>query len=118
MNSPPILWSSYHVTDSSQNKDPNFWYLSFYMAFVHSMSLIFTLYCPEDDGIVMLDKIAVNIDDILSDNHSVNVHICGEFNIHYLTFDKESNQQNLLSWKHQSWLGFPDSKTSLLICKV
>lgn len=43
---------------------------------------MFTVYCPQDDGTAMLDRMVEKIDDILSGHPSATIHICGNFNIH------------------------------------
>lgn len=64
-----------------QNENPEIPFMCFRVAFVHSMSYIFIIYCPENDDIVMIDKIGEKIDNILSDYSSSTIYICGDFNI-------------------------------------
>lgn len=58
-------------------KDPGFPYMCFHLTLVHSTYFIFTGCRPRDDGTVLICKIAENIDDILSEHSSANIHICG-----------------------------------------
>lgn len=65
------------------NEDPDFQFVWFRVALVHNMFFIFTVYWPQDDGIVMFDKKAVKVNEIVFDHPSANVHICADFNIHF-----------------------------------
>lgn len=52
----------------------------------HCTPFLFTVY----DRIVMLDKIAENIDDIFSDHSSAATHICGNSLIHKEWLDHQA----------------------------
>lgn len=56
-----------------EHENPDFPFMDFQVAFIHSMSFVFIMYCPWDNGIAMFDRIAEKIEDILSDHH-FNVH--------------------------------------------
>lgn len=51
------------------------------MAVIHNV--ITTAYHPQNNNIVLFDKITMHINDILSDHSSASVDICGDFNIHH-----------------------------------
>lgn len=46
-------------------ENPDLVYKCFRVTPVHSTTFIFTLYCPQDNGTVMFDRIAATIDNIL-----------------------------------------------------
>lgn len=49
----------------TQNKDPDFPFMYFHVAFVHGIYFIFTFKRSQDNGTIMFDKIVEKIDDIL-----------------------------------------------------
>lgn len=65
-----------------QNKDSDFPFMCFCVALVHSMYFIFNVYHPQDDRIIMINKIAEKSDDILTEHPSVSIHNYGNFSIH------------------------------------
>lgn len=54
----------------SKNKDPDFPSMCFCVVLIHSVSFIFNVSCQQDDGIVIFDKIAEKIVDLLSNDCS------------------------------------------------
>ena len=76
---------SHEDTDSS--------YMCFRLALLNSTSFIFTVYRAQDDGCTVIDKIANQIDKILVDYPSANIHIiCGDFNVHHQEWLIHSNK--------------------------
>ena len=67
-------------------------YMCFRLALLHSTAFIFTLYRPQDDGCAVIDKIASQIDKILANHPSANIHICGDFNVHHEEWLVHSNK--------------------------
>lgn len=78
-----------------QNDGPDFQFMYFWVALIHSMSFFFIVYHTQDDGIVILDSITEKIDDIVSGHSLVIIHICDvnihhkEWLVHSITTDKE-----------------------------
>lgn len=79
-----------------------------YHFLVHCMSLIFTVYCPQNDGIAMFDKIAEKIEDILYVRPLASVHLCRDFNIHqrewFVHLSKTDEESRLLYSLQSEWI--------------
>ena len=58
-------------------------YLCFWLVLLHSVSYFFFLYWSPSSLCMVFDSILSNIDDVLSDNPSANIFVCGDFNVHH-----------------------------------
>ena len=52
---------------------------------------IFCLYRPQDDGVIIFDRISDKIDSILLDHP----HVCGDFNVHHEEWLVHSNKTDM-----------------------
>lgn len=78
----PILSTVFQVAGTkTKNGHPGLPYMYICVALIHGTIFIFTLYRPQDDGIVMFDRISETINNIIPGYLSVSFHICGNFNI-------------------------------------
>lgn len=63
--------------------------------------VITTAYRSQNDNIVLLDRITMDINDILSDHPSASVGICGDFSIHHkewlVQLNKNDEKKEILS---------------------
>ena len=76
----------------SAYEDPELPFMCFRVALVRSTSFIFTLYRPQNDGVILFDRIADKIDTILSDYPYADIHVCGDFNVHHEEWLVHSNK--------------------------
>ena len=67
-------------------------HMCFQLALLHSTAFIFTLYRPQDDGCDVIGKVASQIDKILVNNPSANIHVCGDFIVHHEEWLVHSNK--------------------------
>ena len=77
-------------------EDPEHSYISMRLAMVHTTAYIFFLYRPSDDNLAVIDSISSKIDQILVDNSSASIHLCGDFNVHnkdWLVFSNKTTHE-------------------------
>ena len=76
-------------------EDPELPFLCFRVALVRSTCFIFCLYRPQDDGVIIFDRISDKIDSILLDHPHAEIHVCGDFNVHHEEWLVHSNKTDL-----------------------
>lgn len=64
----------------------------FRVTLIHRTTFVFALYCRQDEGTVIFDRISEKIDSILAQFFSATVHICGNFNIGHKEWLVHSNK--------------------------
>lgn len=67
----------------AKNAHPVLPYMYFYVGVIYSATFDFTLYYPQEEGTVIFNRMADNIDNTLIHFLSVSVYICCDFNINY-----------------------------------
>ena len=68
------------------------------VALVHTTAYIFFLYRPSNDNLAVVNNISDKIDQLLTENPSASIHLCGDFNVHnkdWLTFSNKITREGL-----------------------
>lgn len=78
-----IKGQGFHVYKDPNNDDPDLPYIYLRVAIIQSITFIFSLYRPQDNGTVFFNWISDKINNTTTEYPSASSHVFGDFKIHH-----------------------------------